>query len=196
MPDADLVVQLLAVAISVFGAVLSFVFARASQRSQSEAVAVEKLHWAQAFIAEVRGWAVDVCDCLSQAVHLCDLDPARTADPGFFERRHRLLVQLSSLIDRGRWHFPNIPGSDFGDGREAAFRGFRDKTIDCIVSAYRVLEAVDYRSREGNIEKKALIVEEKKRFVSRIQEFLDPLHKSARVKEFLAEFTPRPRARA
>jgi hypothetical protein len=53
----------------------------------------------QAFFRDIKLWANQVCDLLSEAVHLCDLDPTRTEGEPFFVRRHKLRISLSSMTD-------------------------------------------------------------------------------------------------
>jgi len=61
----------------------------------------------QQYFGELRVWALSALDDLSEAAHLCQLDPAVTHEPSFYNRRHDLLVSLSSKIDQGRLFFPS-----------------------------------------------------------------------------------------
>ena len=88
---------------------------------------------------------------------LISKDPDKaTIDSGvarvaYFDCRNELLGEVSSLIDRGRFLFPN-EDVRYGLDKGAANRGFRDPALDRVVSAYRVLQAVDYRDFGKNRE--------------------------------------------
>ena len=133
------------------------------------------------YFADLRQWANQLTDLLSEAVHLCDLDPARCAPPSFFDRRHQLRIALSSLIDRGRWFFPNLHSEAVGTHKPAAFRGYREEVLNSLVEAYRLLGRLDYSVKAKNDPFREPLVDSKKKFVSEIQVVFNPRE---RAKEF------------
>lgn len=104
----------------------------------------------QRYFENVRHWADELSDLLSEAIHLCELDPARIADEGFFTRRHQIKVRLSSLIDRGRWFFPNLRSDESRPGGAGRFRGYRHAVLDSLVAAYGLVVRIDYTLKEPN----------------------------------------------
>jgi hypothetical protein len=76
------------------------------------------------YFEEFRKWADRLTEVLTEAIHLCDLDPAQVKGEPFFDRRHRLLITLSAMIDKGRWFFPNIEVDDYGSEKELGYRGY------------------------------------------------------------------------
>jgi hypothetical protein len=135
----------------------------------------------QQYFAGLRVWAEQISDLLSQAIHLCELDPPRCRPITFFERRNNLRVPLSSFIDRGRWFFPNLHTEEYGQHKEKAFRGYRQDVLNSLVSAYKVIGELDYTEFKNNRALKDKIVDAKKKFVSEIQDILNP---NQRDKEF------------
>ncbi|MGJ5037874.1 MULTISPECIES: hypothetical protein [unclassified Bradyrhizobium] len=141
------------------------------------------------YFEDIREWGEEVVDALSEAVHLCDLDPKRL-DPvsgfkgeSFFERRHRLLVAISSMIDRGRWFFPNTRVEDHGMDKEPGYQGFRHEVLDGLVSAYKSLGRVDCQNKQNNQARRDELTGCKRHFVGRLQIILDPTRRSEVFKE-------------
>ena len=61
--DPKIIVPVVAAVISLGGAIASSVLALRGQRRQ--------------YFGELRKWGDEVCNTLSEAVHVCDLDPAK-----------------------------------------------------------------------------------------------------------------------
>jgi hypothetical protein len=110
--------------------------------------------WKKEYFADMRQWSDNCLMSLSDALHLCDLDPKRGEPGSFYERRHRLLVELSAQIDKGRWFFPNYALDQHGQNKEEAYRGYRHEVLDALVFSYDALTDVDYYERLKNIEQR------------------------------------------
>ena len=128
----------------------------------------------QKYFEEMRGWAVQICDLLTEAIHLCDLDPQRVEGESFFARRHRLLNAISSMIDRGRWFFPNIEVDDHGADNQLGYRGYRHEVLDGLVAAYTSVRRMDYRVQAKNHSIQTDLTIAKRHFVGHVQAILDP----------------------
>lgn len=123
-------------------------------------------------IFEVRSWADEVVNLLSEASVTCELDPKK--DPaGFFMLRHALLHKLSALLDRGRFFFPNYYREDMGLGKPGAFRGVRPQILDLLKLAYALTREIDYKSQQANVCRREAFVEVKRHFVSVVQQAVD-----------------------
>src|SRR5215203_5773068 len=125
------------------------------------------------YFAEMRKWADEVCGTLSAAVHACDLNPAHK-DGNFFSKRHELRIALSSLVDRGRWFFPNLHHTEVGIEKDEAFRGLRQPALDLLVKAYWLVGSMSYTDQYSNLALRDPLVELKRKFVSEVQNYLDP----------------------
>jgi hypothetical protein len=106
-------------------------------------------------------------------IHPCDLDPSKAPSGEFFDQRHQLRMRISSLIDRGRWFFPNLRHEVFGAHKEVAFRGFRHKVLDSLVGACRLVEQMDYQVQANNGSVREGLLCDTRSFVSTTQEVLD-----------------------
>jgi len=126
------------------------------------------------YFAELRAWAGQAVDTLSEAVHLCDFDP-RIREPGEFThelQRHRLRCRLSAHIDRGRWFFPNVQES--GPQQEASFKGYRHEIVQTLYEAYDAVGKLRESSPDGNQTGRERLHHLQRKFVRRIQRVLNP----------------------
>jgi hypothetical protein len=171
---ATAVLSGLSAAIALGAAVATVWFARRNLRRELLNQEINMVSAEIKYFEEFRKWADQVAEALTEAIHLCDLDPLKTTGEPFFERRHRLRITLSSMIDKGRWFFPNIEIDDYGDGKELGYRGYRHELLDSLVSAYRCLQQLDYHKRENNQSLRNDLTAAKRHFVGRVQRILDP----------------------
>jgi len=128
----------------------------------------------QQYLSELRTWSSTCLDALSQAVHMCELDPVQASEPSFFNRRHNSLVHLSSLIDQGRWFFPNAEPIDLDNSNPETDLSSKQRPLDDLVYAYSAVKKMSYKSRDDNTALKPLLVEIKRDFTSSVQTLLDP----------------------
>lgn len=139
------------------------------------------------YFAEMRKWADEACDALSAAVHACDLNPIHN-DGNFFSKQHELRIALSSLVDRGRWFFPNLHHTEVGVQKDEAFRGLRQPALDLLVKAYRLVGSMSYTDQQPNLALREPLVEVKRKFISEVQNYLDPRNRRRTFTQ-LTEFT-------
>jgi hypothetical protein len=126
------------------------------------------------FFSEIHDWAVEVEHLLSEAVHICDLDPGQCENPSFFNRKHEIRCKISAVLDQGRWYFPNEKHDEHGTQKETAFKGFRQIPLNHIDSAYKLVGTLDYKCKEKNANLRVELVSIKRGFSSEIQRTLDP----------------------
>jgi hypothetical protein len=126
------------------------------------------------FFKDLLDWANGALLILSEATHLCDLDPGRVEGESFFARRHRIRIELSAAIDRGRWFFTNIRIKDHGEEKEIGYRGYRHEVLDGLVFAYQSVGKLDYSKRENNSSLRVEIAAAKRHFVGQIQNIIKP----------------------
>ena len=177
----DKLIALVSAGTSVVAAFVSGFLSIRAIRAQDLANRVQAAGVRNQYFVELRRWADEACTSLSEADHLCDFDPSKTKEPSFFERHHGLRVQLSSLIDRGRWFFPNKFVDGVGTHKQAAFQGYRHEVLDSLVAGYQLVCRLDHQHQATNHQIKGRLEEIRKTFVSQVQESLDP---RGRVEEF------------
>jgi hypothetical protein len=126
------------------------------------------------YFDDFRKWADELSDTLTEAIHLCDLDPKKIVGESVFDRRHRIMIKLSSMIDRGRWFFPNIGIDRHGSEKEMGYQGYRHEMLDGLVEAYRCLGNLNYNSQELKSDIREKLTLCKRHFVGQVQKILDP----------------------
>jgi hypothetical protein len=126
------------------------------------------------YFEDFQKWADQLADALTEAEHLCDLDPKQVAGESFFDRRHRLQITISSMIDRGRWFLPNVVVDDHGADKELGYRGYRHELLDGPVDVYNCLQRLDCQDREHNTSIRSELTTAKRKFVGQVQRILDP----------------------
>ena len=130
----------------------------------------------QQYFGELRIWSSNCLNCLSEAVHLCDLNPQLTQEPDFFNRKHELLIQISSLIDQGKLFFPSMDMSDAYEGQVTVPQNYsrKQRPLDDLVFTYSTIKKMSYTERKENELLRAPLVEINRDFCTAIQTLLDP----------------------
>lgn len=83
--------------------------------------------------------------------------------------KKQLLSKISSLIESGRFYFPNIDKKDgFGKQKPIAYQGYRNTILDFLVYEYQLFERDDYMEYFEHAE--AL----QRLFTSCVFEYLEP----------------------
>jgi hypothetical protein len=155
----------------------------AAQHAKKSAELLEKEHqlklreWTDQYFNSVRTWAEQVCHAISEATHIIEYPELNG------EHKRPVLIRLSSLIDTGRWYFPNQWTDDYGTNKEPAYRGVRQAVLDCVVDAYDLL-----KNSEPTESFKRELVATQREFVSYIQDVLDPRKREHEIKKILIEF--------
>lgn len=158
----------------------------ASEAKRAEALAAtERRRASFTTVAEwrrdLREWAAEAIDVLSEATYLCDFHCANNdLDERAFPCRHR----VSALIDRGRFFLPNIRRHEHGVEKPYAYRGLRHSALDPLVAAERVL-SIGVTGRF--IDRKHALIAMKREFVSSIQQILDPERHNQEVAHMIHE---------
>ena len=155
--DLQTMVAVAAAAISLVAALMSYMIAGRQTRIEVQSL---KLATDTAII----GWA-NRCLALFAEIY----EYARAPDSALFrERRIEYLHMLSSLVDEGRWFFPNVGSKDGDEDKESAFRGHRQPVLDDLVAAYRAVEELPPEACA------ARVYQARRDFVSDVQKVIDP----------------------
>lgn len=105
------------------------------------------------------------------------------------ELKKQMLSKLSSLIESGRFYFPNIDRKDgFGKQKPIAYQGYRNVILDFLVYEYQLFEKDDYAKYLKHAESLQRL------FTSYVFQYLEPskqkkkIHKNTNIKVH-TEFT-------
>jgi len=158
-------------AATLIGVFTAWLASRGSEklaRHQSEIAAHAT---AAEWLREVREWASATIDVMSEASYTC-----KAADDSSENRVETVLStcrhRISSLIDRGRFFFPNQDPESKGAHKPPAYRGHRHAVLDPLVAVERILggdaSTANFKSRDS------AIVQMRREFVSRVQGVLSP----------------------
>ena len=165
--EPDTIIGIASATIAVVSAVVSGLFSRQSIRTAERSRR-------QQYFSELRCWGEEASDVLSKAVHLCGSDPTVIKIINISEQRHEISVRLSSLIDSGRWFFPNSFPDQLGEEKPGAYKGVRQAILSRLVMAYRDLEGLKIGDHNNASEVRQKLETRRRAFVSDLQRKLDP----------------------
>lgn len=131
----------------------------------------------QHYFAELRVWALSALDDLSEAAHLCQLDPKATQHASFYNRRHDLLVRLSAKIDQGRLFFPSTQPVKFKKWKFLRAQPFQHGPLAVLIYAYGAVRQMSYESKLDNDHLWEPLITAKRDFTGTMQIILDPRNK-------------------
>jgi hypothetical protein len=193
---------LVAAAISVIGVLVSLYFQLQTRSLAKTNTAIAEFNATQAYHKHLLEWAGQCQDVLSKAyVHSLPTQIHRLNSTVATD----ILIELTTLIDRGRWLLPNKDHDRFGTNKEAAYSGFRQVPLDCLVAAYDlVLESmqkiqnrakehsgttarIDVISRDEGKTLSQKLWHLKREFTSAIQEKLEPRAMEAHLQRLRAQ---------
>lgn len=157
-----------ATAVGVFTAWLS---SRTVEKISAQQSEISAHATAEAWLAEVRQWAAQAIDIMNDGSYGCKIaDPGEptTAESALRDCRRR----ISSIIDQGRYFFPNQRRDEYGLEKPMAFRGYRHAALDPLVAFERLIgkrrDITDFANYDS------AIVHLRREFVSRVFRVLSP----------------------
>jgi len=172
--DPTILIQSLYVVVTLFAAGVSIYFSRRARKDGLTQQRAQVLSLKHRTDRDLRKWADAVSDRMTEAIFLCDLDPAHLAEGEFFRHRHLLRTKLSALIDRGRWFLPNIQNDDHGNEKPVAYQGHRQMALDHVVSMFQFVSILDCNAQVSNKKLQPELIKTKREFVAEIQTIIDP----------------------
>jgi len=177
--EPAIVVSVIAVVVAAGSAAISFWNYRRELLNQK----IQAAKWQKEYFSDLVKWSDESMLLLSEALHLCDLDPQKCEKGKFFDNRHTLRIKLSAQIDKGRWFFANYASDQYGQHKEEAFRGYRHQVLDGLVFAYRAVTELNYVDISKNGPAREAINRAKRQFTSEIQKVLAPESRDAEFKK-------------
>jgi hypothetical protein len=168
----DVLIAVFAVVVSIFGLALSG-FIAWRQRELTEELAWRQEVGVAQWRRDLRDWASEAIDILSEAMYACDDMPDAT--PAHFRQ---YLHQLWAHIDRGRFFLPN-QRPEAREDPVIAYRGYRHRALDPLWAAGNVLENRIPASLEDDVDdvvryRHQVLEELQREFVSNISAILAP----------------------
>src|SRR3569623_1575738 len=118
----DMSAELLSVLVALVALVSGWLLGRGSQRIANEHYHVDASALVHERSAELRAWANEAIDVLSEASYLSAFAIGREFSA---QNLLRCRYRLSALIDRGRFFLPYLRGGDMDAAKPLAFRGIR-----------------------------------------------------------------------
>lgn len=176
---AAVIVAALALIVSIVSARISIQAQRDARVASEKSLKIATHTWEDQYFSGMRVWAEEVVHAISVANHAVKDASAKNRDPLFNE----LPSQISALLDRGRWFFPNEYQDEYGREKPRAYRGLRLPILDCIHRVYQLLVG-EIRSSDLSRELFRLQCE----FVSHVQEELDPRKREQAAQDIRAMF--------
>ena len=183
--DYATLIQLMSAAIASLAACASIYFSIRTRRDSLTQQRVEVLSLKHDFDSDLRKWAEEVSEQMTEAIFLCDLDPVELAKGEFFQKQHAICTRLSALIDRGRWFLPNIKENEKGQDKPGAYRGSRQPSLDYVVASFNFVTNLDCLEQTPNRELQSQLIETKKEFVTELQKLLDPREREKETRTLL-----------
>lgn len=165
--NVEIIIGVLSAIVAAFSALA----ARGETRKQRK-LQTERLR--QSIDAASLDWGGAAIDTMARCAAFARTRHMHPNEGAFLAARTNMLIQLSTLVDRGRMFFPNIHSDGKGAGKEGAYRGSRPPILDMLMFTYREIEALQ---REGGPASEAcgdFIDECRRLLVSELQAHLDP----------------------
>lgn len=122
---------------------------------------------------EVIAWTHEAIDAVSHGIALARGRGHAYGGDEYVRLQHEAAQRLSSLADRGRLFFPNEAPDRHGQGKEAAFQGYRQPILDAIVFACERVHRIEHAS-EPDEDAAAFLTRCRRLLVSEAQNAIDP----------------------
>ena len=157
--------------LSAIAAVIGALASRAETRKQRQ-LRTEQLR--QSIDSSSLDWGSAAIDTLVRAAMLARTRHLHGNEGAFQTARAATLINLSSLIDRGRMFFPNLDETKKGVEKDGAYRGSRPPILDAMVWAHSEIQALTRDGGPTGDNSAAFIDDCRRLVVSELQAHLDP----------------------
>ena len=157
--------------VSAIAAVIGALASRAETRKQRQ-LRTEQLR--QTIDSSSLDWGNAAIDTLARAAMLARTRHLHGNEGAFQTARAATLINLTSLIDRGRMFFPNLDEHKKGAEKDGAYRGFRPPILDAMVWVHCEIKALTREGGPTGDNSADFIDECRRQVVSELQAHLDP----------------------
>ncbi len=160
--------------IGILSAIVALISALAARGETAKQRKLQTERLRQSIDAASLDWGGAAIDTLVRCAIFARTRHMHPNEPAFMAAKTNMMIQLSTLVDRGRMFFPNIDPDGRGIEKEGAYRGSRPPILDVVMFTYHEIEAL---SREGGLPSEdsgAFIDDCRRLLVSELQAHLDP----------------------
>lgn len=164
-------IGLVVTVVSAIAAVIGAIASRAETRKQRQ-LRTEQLR--QSIDSASLDWGNAAIDTLVRSAMLARTRHLHANEGAFQSARAATLINLSSLIDRGRMFFPNLDEHKKGVEKDGAYRGSRPPILDAMVWVHSEIQALTREGGPTGDNSAAFIDECRRLIVSELQAHLDP----------------------
>ena len=164
-------IGLVVTVVSAIAAVIGAIASRAETRKQRQ-LRTEQLR--QSIDSASLDWGSAAIDTLVRAAMLARTRHLQANEGAFQTARAATLINLSSLIDRGRMFFPNLDETKKGVEKDGAYRGSRPPILDAMVWVHSEIDALTREGGPTGDNSAAFIDDCRRLIVSELQAHLDP----------------------
>lgn len=173
--NSESIIALIGIGVTVIISVVSAVYTVASN--------TKKYELTQSYRKEIMKWYNEVVSNMISIIHCCK---SLGSESGAYKQpAYELLSELSSLIEIGRFYFPNnIANDDKGKEKPAAYQGHRDIGLSLLVAFY------DIASGTISGESIAMLCALEKNFTSYIFDIIQPRKRNMEFSRYLSISAP------
>ena len=127
--NLDNIIALLAIAVGIVTSTVAAVYTLVTN--------TKKYELTENYRCELMEWYKLVVQNMLEIIHLCENNILNSSE--FKIEKVKLLSQLSSLMEIGRFYFPNIIKNDsFGNRKPKAYQGYRHINLEYIIHFYDI----------------------------------------------------------
>lgn len=183
----DVMIQILSVLVAATSAIVSVIFSLRASRESKRQSQMQVMTLFRDYYSDLQDWADCVIEVITEAIFLCDMNPQKMEAGALFAKWLNAKQRVSTLIEQGRFFLPNEDVGTHGQHKYTAYRGFRPPELDCLVDVYNILRKFDYTSQGSNQNLRQPLLNARKRFVSQLQQTLNPRDRETELRHLARE---------
>lgn len=125
------------------------------------------------YFRQLWSWGHEVYEAVKTAITMCNLDvPGSPPDMSNIVKCHKeLLGELSALLKRGRWFFPNVQTNEWDGEREARFLGYKQELLSAVANVYWYAQKIHHADEDRNYTIKEGLIKQKKIIKNEMADF-------------------------
>lgn len=173
--------QLLSIIIACLTTILAAISSSEARKSSKESAStalqlsnqqnyVQKNELKLQYHNEVRCWASECIMTIGEILALCDIKSGTANHKE--EEKLKLIYRISSLLDSGRWFFPNDRSVRTGLHNPEAFQGDRHKVLNNLFGVYKYGLKIEINEASDNEKVKREIWSRRRNFTNLIQQYV------------------------
>ena len=132
--NTDNIIAIVAIAVAAVTSTIAAVYTLVTN--------TKKYELTENYRCELMEWYKLVVQNMIEVIHLCEMNIINTNE--FRTEKVKMLSQLSSLMEIGRFYFPNVLKNDsFGSEKPKAYQGYRHINLEFIICFYDIVKQKD-----------------------------------------------------